>query len=409
MKKFFQEAGNGNGHNADGLIYSIKFVNHPTGTTDDDFYLGSDTSKNYCAQPYGNAYILVNKADVAPGERAWDPWWDDKLIKKTVRHYTNSKKTATSSDVAHIPIIYCHYPSPGDLEWDEDQKKWVNETKRGLLKDDTMMTRDVDVDVDVDVDIDIDKYNDTLDIMSEEKVKDFEVPTLAFPRPRYSRTLMPLAGRGGSFLDPSAFLYLGCGQSEDIGPCADNDDCYVDTINDGGVGDDGSWGPDVPGGNGGNGGGDDGGDDDGEPSGFDWGIRWSANECKQKDTSVTTDQASKCSRVDVSSPNFQVTSAQGFTKPGYKACFYSSNDCTAKSDKDFASMSGGDRLKDDSECVTLGSGQGIASYEVVKDNECIGYMRVLIDSCDCSAKANKQGGWVENNCIMTKIDANSGA
>ncbi|KAL6405447.1 hypothetical protein AUP68_11203 [Ilyonectria robusta] len=45
-----------------------------------------------------------------------------------------------------------------------------------------------------------------------------------------------------------------------------------------------------------------------------------------------------------------------------------------------------------------------ANYE-----ECMRYMRVPIDSCDCSAKANKQGGWVENNCIMAKIDANSGA
>lgn len=44
-----------------------------------------------------------------------------------------------------------------------------------------------------------------------------------------------------------------------------------------------------------------------------------------------------------------------------------------------------------------------ASYD-----ECIRYMKVPIDSCDCSAKGNKQGGWVENNCIMARIDPNSG-
>ncbi|KAL2669900.1 hypothetical protein Neosp_015066 [[Neocosmospora] mangrovei] len=41
-------------------------------------------------------------------------------------------------------------------------------------------------------------------------------------------------------------------------------------------------------------------------------------------------------------------------------------------------------------------------------DECMRYMRVPIDSCDCSAKGNKQGGWVENNCIKARIDPNRG-
>ncbi|KAG8674092.1 hypothetical protein FPOAC1_000055 [Fusarium poae] len=41
-------------------------------------------------------------------------------------------------------------------------------------------------------------------------------------------------------------------------------------------------------------------------------------------------------------------------------------------------------------------------------DECMRYMKVPIDSCDCSAQGNKQGGWVENNCIMARIDPNSG-
>ncbi|KAF4457928.1 hypothetical protein F53441_281 [Fusarium austroafricanum] len=41
-------------------------------------------------------------------------------------------------------------------------------------------------------------------------------------------------------------------------------------------------------------------------------------------------------------------------------------------------------------------------------DECMRYMKVPIDSCNCSAKGNKQGGWVENNCIMARIDPNSG-
>ncbi|KAJ4011857.1 hypothetical protein NW752_004255 [Fusarium irregulare] len=41
-------------------------------------------------------------------------------------------------------------------------------------------------------------------------------------------------------------------------------------------------------------------------------------------------------------------------------------------------------------------------------DECMRYMKVPIDSCNCSAKGGKQGGWVENNCITAKIDPNSG-
>ena len=41
-------------------------------------------------------------------------------------------------------------------------------------------------------------------------------------------------------------------------------------------------------------------------------------------------------------------------------------------------------------------------------DECMRYMKVPIDSCNCSAKGGKQGGWVKNNCITAQIDPNSG-
>ncbi|KAJ4026347.1 hypothetical protein NW752_001287 [Fusarium irregulare] len=41
-------------------------------------------------------------------------------------------------------------------------------------------------------------------------------------------------------------------------------------------------------------------------------------------------------------------------------------------------------------------------------DECMRYMKVPIDSCNCSAKGDKQGGWVENNCVIARIDPNSG-
>lgn len=56
---------------ASGTPYTVEFSNGPTGTTDDDYYLGSDTSHNTCAQPYRNAFLLVNKAAVNAGERSY--------------------------------------------------------------------------------------------------------------------------------------------------------------------------------------------------------------------------------------------------------------------------------------------------------------------------------------------------
>ncbi|KAJ3545559.1 hypothetical protein NM208_g2454 [Fusarium decemcellulare] len=58
----------------------------------------------------------------------------------------------------------------------------------------------------------------------------------------------------------------------------------------------------------------------------------------------------------------------------------------------------------------------ILSFEVYEGcgwkanyDECMRYMRVPIDSCDCSAKGNKQGGWVDNNCIKAMIDPRHGS
>lgn len=41
--------------------------------------------------------------------------------------------------------------------------------------------------------------------------------------------------------------------------------------------------------------------------------------------------------------------------------------------------------------------------------ECMKYMNVPIDSCDCSQKGDKQGGRVANNCIAVRLDPNHGA
>lgn len=64
LKKFYS-----NNNMADLTPYLVDFVNRPSGTSDNDYYLGSDTSHNRCAVPYGNAFLLVNKAAVSTGQR----------------------------------------------------------------------------------------------------------------------------------------------------------------------------------------------------------------------------------------------------------------------------------------------------------------------------------------------------
>ena len=41
-------------------------------------------------------------------------------------------------------------------------------------------------------------------------------------------------------------------------------------------------------------------------------------------------------------------------------------------------------------------------------DECIRYMKVGIDSCDCGGENDKQGGYVTNNCIKARIDPQAG-
>ena len=67
--------------------------------------------------------------------------------------------------------------------------------------------------------------------------------------------------------------------------------------------------------------------------------------------------------LPVSSGSFSVNSIQGFTKPGYSACFFSSRDCYIENDADHVQMSGGDRI-DGSDCLSLPNEQQINSFKV---------------------------------------------
>lgn len=279
LAAFYRQAGNGDPHLAAGLIYSMAFEGGPTGTSDDDFYLGTDTSRNICAQPYGNAFILVNAAaNMAPNERSYDPWWDNKLIHKTVSYMTNGAGTATSSVTADIPRQYCRYPSPGRKIYNQATGQWevINPAnaedrrmgnryykcdnypgysgppaippvrrRRTVVSGDELLIQDglqanvTEAYVIAENDTDASPSRHLLEYLDS---RSRERSAAAVREERDLSAPKAISPGSGSFLDPSAWLYL-CNDAEDgVDPCAGTYSCGSPDDSDG-LGDDGGWGP----------------------------------------------------------------------------------------------------------------------------------------------------------------------
>lgn len=269
LADFYRNAGNGNSQNADGLVYSMAFENHPTGTNDADFFLGTDVSRNLCAAPYGNAFILVNgAANMAAGERSYDPWWDNKLIRKTVSYFLNAAKTATSSVVVNTVSLYCRYPSPGRRVHNPGTGQWegVNAANAQVRKQGNnyykcdnypgytgpsgtppvARRRGVDA-VEVEAQLAgsslllVQPLNSTSSSVSESShlvlANASQTTASNLKRRSLPRAIAP---GGGSFLDASAWLYL-CDVAEEVDICASSYSCGTDPSGDG-IEDDSGWG-----------------------------------------------------------------------------------------------------------------------------------------------------------------------
>ncbi|OIW34817.1 hypothetical protein CONLIGDRAFT_26583 [Coniochaeta ligniaria NRRL 30616] len=290
LQDFYRAAGNGKIHNAKGLVFSVSFVNGPTGTTDKDYYLDENDqgSKdiNICAQPYGVPFLLVGVVkSMNPGESSYDPWWNSRLFTKTTNIQTNRAGSTTLIESAARPSQYCQYPSPGRKKYDDVNSVWQpvpgavtlprkrgnlyyscdnfagytgpaemrRALKRGRRRGLSEMTGDEidqmyaegrnisisDGRIQVEnrhTDPSDNTEDDTAIISVPETPRSPGAPP---PRPgsgnsttvRLSgqrRSLTPRQAAAGSFLDPSAFDYLGCGNS-DMDWCAlPGADCYTD-------------------------------------------------------------------------------------------------------------------------------------------------------------------------------------
>lgn len=284
LAAFYRKAGGGDPHLAAGLIYSMAFEGGPSGTSDDDFYLGKDTSKNICAQPYGNAFILVNAAaGMAPGERSYDPWWDDKLVHKTVSYFTNKAGTATRSVTADIPRQYCRYPSPGRKVYNQAAGRWevVNaanaedrevgnrwykcddypgysgpsgippvKRRRSVVPGDELLAQDHLPQAGNITEARVAADEGYVDTSPGRRLLEYLDPrpqernaTVAMRAEKDVSAPMAISPGAGSFLDPSAWLYLCNDASDGVDPCAGTYSCGSPDGGDDGAADDGGWGP----------------------------------------------------------------------------------------------------------------------------------------------------------------------
>lgn len=271
LSNFYREAGGGGGSghkNAIELRYKVEFVNGAIGTTDDDYFLGADRSKNICADPYGNAFLLVNSATVNPGQRSYDLWWDDKLYEKTIGYETDINGQVTSTQTTMTNSAYCQYPSPGKKIWSghewaqhglsgsfnrlrkDDKINWYScddypgysgpamvpgmKQRRGRKVFDELSAGNSSTPKVVSAKAGATTtriHKDVVDILDPEPRRRHanypnetdqpdEFPGIHVRNTHSNMTRYALGVRqlsSGSFLDPSAFMYLGCdGSDEDL-------------------------------------------------------------------------------------------------------------------------------------------------------------------------------------------------
>lgn len=231
-------------------------------------------AKNICVIPYGVHFLFVNYSPTDQGERSYDPWWDDKLFDKTVKIETDKNGVTLATQVVKTNSRYCQSPSPGKQSWNAANKKWEEyspatsfDRRRGNryyscdnypgysgpkeMRKFRRRGRRALADLAGEEDLDwqepglnvtntfsngtVEYFQDdweeedelstsNLPLHSSEDdtfsteltrdidvIKDVSLPSRAQGLGLASRGLSAKRAAGGSFLDASAFLYLGCG------------------------------------------------------------------------------------------------------------------------------------------------------------------------------------------------------
>ncbi|KAM5505126.1 putative chitinase [Microsporum canis] len=245
LRNFYFDSANAIGEKSyTGLKYCMEFANHPTGNSDEDFFLGDDTSKNICAEPYGNAFLLINGAKMRKGERRWDPWWDDKLFDHTIR---------PGIKTTNVPSQYCDHPSPGKKThiggvWTtvddrgitvgepldrlpsasyscDDYPGYIHSIKRSVRGRRSRKGSQVGGSP-------LSRISTTKNTNSTEvrdsKSGQFVESSKGALKANTSISLIPRAAGQGGFLSPDVYAFLGCTDLDDDDPCARDANCATD-------------------------------------------------------------------------------------------------------------------------------------------------------------------------------------
>ncbi|KAH8421671.1 Glycoside hydrolase [Colletotrichum scovillei] len=278
LQDWYKEQGRNSLEQAKGLIFSVSFTNGPSGTSDADFYVDADNQNeakrvNICARPYGVPFLFVNHvSQMNAGERSYDPWWDNKLFDKTTRINVDKKGVTVKTITNQLPSFYCKYPAPGKSYWDDQANAWqphpnvvrrnrvrgnkwyscdnypgysgpammrrsIRGAKRGLTE---LTPAEVQELARQGANITTsDGRLETIDEPEDEGPEEMVVPApyhlnpvgAAPPPAKTSHNVStglsqtPRRAAAGSFLDPSAFLYLGCGNDDEDNCALVGQDC----------------------------------------------------------------------------------------------------------------------------------------------------------------------------------------
>lgn len=222
---------------SNGIVYCVDF--DPSFTN----YLPEDTV-NYCADPYGPEFTLVNGLAVAGGggddsnfNKRWDPWFNQ-LVGR--RNYQFIKTVNGQAIYANIPPQYCRYPSPGRMRRISNPG-----AGQGNFQLDPNYQEEMRFDS-------VPANRRCEDIPGANTKRDVNATDLVLfngTRRTHARDVFRRQTSGGSFLDPRIFKFMGC--SGDTGaletdPCSiDPDSCGINEVPTGPDGFDPLPGPEV--------------------------------------------------------------------------------------------------------------------------------------------------------------------
>lgn len=186
----------------------------------------------------------MNNANTNAGERRWDPWWDSRLQTKTYSIDQQGNALTTQ-----LPSQFCQYPSPGRMVYLDPPGAWSDRNgnvqyaipRDRILNNDQWRTcnnyagyagpmlkrrgrRHLDTKTQP-LNVSTSSLPGYAQLSRRGVVSDFDFLDVDSAPLRSGGGLTRRQAASGSFLDASAYEYLGCPAYDGDDPCAYADNC----------------------------------------------------------------------------------------------------------------------------------------------------------------------------------------